>query len=75
MLRANSCVLRHTELALFTTNDENSGLAEIREAVEYITCHFRDPLEAKGITLASISAWKKVGVASLNKRYPKMHVC
>ena len=40
--------------SLSATNDENSDLAEIREAVEYITCHFREPLEAKGITMTSI---------------------
>ena len=34
--------------------DDVDNLAEIRDAVEYITSHFRDPLEAKGVNLASI---------------------
>ena len=33
--------------------DEEDDLTEIREAVEYITSHFREPLEAKGVTLAN----------------------
>ena len=36
------------------TDEEENDLAEIREAVEYITSHFREPLEAKGVTLANI---------------------
>ena len=35
------------------TDEEEDDLAEIREAVEYITSHFREPLEAKGVTLAN----------------------
>ena len=34
--------------------EENDDLAEIREAVECITSHFREPLQAKGISLANI---------------------
>ncbi len=36
------------------TDEEEDDLAEIKEAVEYITSHFREPLEAKGVTLANI---------------------
>ena len=42
------------------TNPEEEGiavpddLAEVREAVELITSHFREPLEAKGVNLACI---------------------
>jgi len=35
------------------TDEEESDLAEMREAVEYITSNFREPLEAKGVTLAN----------------------
>ena len=35
-------------------DEEADDLAEIREAVEYITSHFREPLEAKGVDLANI---------------------
>ena len=35
------------------TEEEEDDLAEIREAAEYVTSHFRKPLEAKGVTLAS----------------------
>ena len=35
------------------SDEEEDDLAEIREAVEYITSHFREPLEAKGVTLAN----------------------
>ena len=34
--------------------EEEDDLIEIREAVEYITSHFREPLEAKGVDLANI---------------------
>ncbi len=34
--------------------EEDDDLKEIREAVEFITSHFREPLEAKGVSLASI---------------------
>ncbi len=36
------------------SEDEAHDLVEIREAVEYITSHFREPLEAKGVDLANI---------------------
>ena len=36
------------------TDEEENDLAEIREADQYITSHFREPLEAKGATLANI---------------------
>ena len=35
------------------TDEEEDDLAEIREAIEYITSHFREPLEAKGVTPAN----------------------
>lgn len=34
--------------------DLEDDLAEMREAVEYITSHFREPLEAKGVTMANM---------------------
>ena len=34
--------------------EEDDNLAEVKEAVEYITSHFREPLEAKGVVLAGI---------------------
>ena len=34
--------------------EEADDLAEIREAIEYITSHFRKPLETKGVDLANI---------------------
>ena len=36
------------------TDEEEDDLTEIREAVEYITLHFRVPLEAKSVDLANI---------------------
>ena len=35
------------------TEEEEDDLAEIREAAEYVTSHFKKALEAKGVTLAS----------------------
>ena len=34
--------------------EDDLALTEIQEAVEYLTSHFREPLEAKGVTLESI---------------------
>ena len=34
--------------------EDDLVLTEIQEAVEYLTSHFREPLEAKGVTLESI---------------------
>ena len=36
------------------TDKEDDDLAKIKNAVEYIATHFREPLEAKGVTLASM---------------------
>ena len=36
------------------TDEEEDDLAKIREAAEYITSHFREPLQAKGVDLANI---------------------
>ena len=36
------------------SDEEEDDLAEIREAVEYITSYFREPLETKGVDLANI---------------------
>ena len=36
------------------SDDEEDDLSEIKEAVECITSHFKEPLEAKGVTLANI---------------------
>ena len=36
------------------TDEEVDDLAEIKETVEYITFHFREPLESKSVALANI---------------------
>ena len=36
------------------TDEEEDDLTEIKEAVEYITSRFKEPLEAKGVTLTNI---------------------
>lgn len=59
------CVFLDTQgwslpVLLGPTNPEEEGiavpddLAEVREAVELSTSHFREPLEAKGVNLACI---------------------
>ena len=35
-------------------DSSDSSLDEVKESVDYLATHFRLPLEAKGITLASI---------------------
>lgn len=41
-------------LVMDEEDDEDCSLAEVKEAVEYISTHFRLPLEAKGVSFPSL---------------------
>ena len=51
--KVNSCPSRHAG-EHSDTDEEEDDLAEMGEAVEYITSHFREPQEVKGVALANI---------------------
>ena len=61
--------------------EEEDDFTEIQEAVEYLTSNFREPLEAKGVALASIQEeivlydrkYLSIGTESYQKIWYKLH--
>ena len=64
--------------------EEKDDFTTIQQAVEYLTSHFREPLEAKGVSLASIQdeieeivhydrKYLSIGTESYQKIWYKLH--
>ena len=60
------------DASLSDDDDNDKSLCEVKESVDYLASHFRLPLEAKGVVIATLQDEVEEAVEFQNPLYTKM---